>query len=151
MWCTSASLSLRRSLETRVQVRPPWAERARGGVEQLDLEAFPLEDALEEYCALNLVPGRIRRVELHVIGEDAHRLVAKLIPVDRPDGLGSGALGGKATHGRDDDGERDERAEEAVHESICPGGRDVRWESSGARETMQGKGPAPETGPRTGA
>jgi hypothetical protein len=86
-------------LEPGVQVRTARAERAGGRVEQLHLEALPLEDVLQEQRPFHLVPRRVLRAELHVIGENLHRFVPQLVPIDgarrlgRRAGLGSDGRG----------------------------------------------------------
>ena len=110
------------SPQARVQVRAPGTERGRRGVEDLDLEPLTLEDRLEKERALDLVARRVGRVELHVVREHAHGLVAQLVPVDRTHGVRRGAgLCEHATRRGDSDEQRGEHASEAIHVSGCRG------------------------------
>ena len=54
-----------------------------GRVEDLRVDPFALQDALEKERCLQLVTGRVRRVDPEVVGKDLDRLVAQLVPVER--------------------------------------------------------------------
>jgi hypothetical protein len=69
--------------QPRVQIGAPRRPQL-GRVEDLRVDPLALEDALEKKRRLQLAAGWVRRVDPEVVGEDLHRFVAQLVPVDGP-------------------------------------------------------------------
>ena len=74
------------SFESSIKIHTPRSEL--GGIEELNLKAFLLENPLEKKGGLHFVPGRISRIDAEVTLEDILSFAGDYVPVELV-GLGS--------------------------------------------------------------